>query len=178
MIPRSLILFSGLPGTGKTTLARQTASYFGVPLFAKDRLQSRLRRQGLAERSTPDGYALILDLADEQLGLGLSTILDAVFPMEGFRRHAAAIARRHQAAFRPVYCFCSDRANWQGRMQSRQQYVPDWTPVGWEEVERLEATFQPWATGSALFLDAADDPESNFQAIVQWIRQPPCLIQK
>jgi predicted kinase len=49
------VIFSGLPGTGKTALARQVAGELGIPLFAKDRIQSTLRVRSLAKRETVDG---------------------------------------------------------------------------------------------------------------------------
>lgn len=85
---------SGLPGCGKSTLAREIARRLGIPLFAKDRFQSLLCRNGLAGRGTADGYHLLLDMADEQLSLGVSVVLDAVFPQQGFRQAAAEIAAR------------------------------------------------------------------------------------
>lgn len=167
-LPLSLILFSGLPGCGKTTLARRLAQHFGIPLFAKDRLQSALRRDGLAPRSGPEGYRLILDLAGEQLGLVVSAILDGVFPMPGFRGEAQRLAEQTGARFRAICCFCSDEALWQARMQDRTQYVPGWTPVGWDEVLCLRDVFEPWPPGEALLLDAVQPVENNFARAVQW----------
>lgn len=171
MLAKTLVLFSGLPGCGKTTLARRTAQYFGIPLFAKDRLQSVLRRQALAPRATTDGYRLILDLADEQLSLGISAILDGVFPMAGFRTEAQEIASRHHAQFVVIYCYCSDTALWKQHIQNRVQYVPHWSPVGWDEVEHLQASFEPWPPGKAIFIDAVNDIDSNFTYMIQLLEK-------
>lgn len=170
MLASVLVLFSGLPGCGKTTLARRAAQRFGIPLFAKDRLQARLRQQGLAPRATADGYHLILDLADEQLSLGVSAILDAVFPQAGFRQRARQIASQRQARLGVIYCHCSDLELWKRRFDDRAQYVPDWSPVGWEEVERIRPTFEPWSPDEALFVDAVNDIEGNFARVAGWIQ--------
>ena len=66
-----LILLTGLPGCGKTTLARKLAAHLRVPLFAKDRIQSTLRALNLADRTTEkyqpwdDRQVLRVDAADD-----------------------------------------------------------------------------------------------------------------
>jgi predicted kinase len=165
----TLVLFSGLPGCGKTTLARQVATTLHAPLLAKDRVQ-RVLRDHVPGAAPVDGYRLLLDLADEQLDLGLSVVLDAVFPLAGFRDEAQAVAARHAARFRPVYCYCSDEAVWRARVEARVQYVPGWTPVGWDGVERLRAFYEPWDPAAALFVDALDPPADNLARVLAYLR--------
>ncbi len=166
-----LVLFSGLQGCGKTTLARRVAQSLDIPLFAKDRFQSLLRQHGLAGRATADGYHLMLDMADEQLGLGVSVMLDAVFPLPGYREKAAQIADKHAAQFRPIYCYCSDEVEWRKRLKRRSHlYVPHWSPVGWSEVERFREFFTSWPSDSALFVDAMDSLDDNLAKAVVWIQ--------
>lgn len=165
----TLIVIAGMPGGGKTTMARLVSRRLGIPVFAKDRVQRVLRDHNLAQANTGDGYYVILDMADEQLGLGLSCILDATFPLDHFRTVASEIAQRHKAKFSALYCYCSDDDIWRERMGDRVHYVPGWKPVGWEDVTRMRAYYQPW-NDNALFLDSVRSPEENFPVALDYIQ--------
>ncbi|HUN05111.1 MAG TPA: ATP-binding protein [Aggregatilineales bacterium] len=167
---KTLILFAGMPGSGKTTLARMVSHRLSVPVFAKDRMQRVLRDHHLAAENSGDGYYLILDMADEQLSLGLTVILDATFPLDHFRMVASEIAARHQAKFCALYFHCSDDQEWQRRMNQRVQYVPGWRPVGWSDVMRMRDYYQPW-NNNALTVDSLYPPEHNLPIVLEHIRR-------
>lgn len=164
----TLIIFAGMPGSGKTTLAHMVAEKLRIPILAKDRVQRVLRDRDMADPSSGEGYYLILDLADEQVSLGVSVILDATFPLDHFRTVASDIAARHDARFCAVYCYCSDETVWRARMERRVQYIPGWKPVGWTDVERMRDYYQSWGE-NALAVDSLHPPEENFPLILAHI---------
>jgi predicted kinase len=104
------------------------------------------------------------------LGLGVGVVLDAVFPREEFRLQAGDIAARHGARFCPIHCCCSEAGLWRARMESRVQYVPRWTPVGWDEVRRLQGEYEPWDAGVALFVDAVNPFPENLERVLRRVR--------
>lgn len=169
VIEPTLILFAGMPGSGKTTLARMVAQHLGLPIFSKDRVQRVLRDHHLAAENTGDGYYIILDMADEQLSLGVSVVLDATFPLDHFRMVASETAARHQARLCAFYCYCSDDAVWRERMEGRVQYVPGWKPVGWEDVLRMRQYYQPW-DDNAVLIDSLRGSEDNFAGVLEAIQ--------
>ena len=167
-LPLSLILLSGLPGCGKTTLAHELARRLHTPLFAKDRVQRVLKDQ-ISGTQAIDGYYVLLDLTDEQLALGISVIVDAVFPKSGFRREAEQLAHHYGAHFKPIYCYCSDEHLWKKRMENREQLVKGWTPVDWSEVERLRPLFEPWEDMDILNVDSATPLAANIDLAMRYI---------
>jgi len=166
MTQSKCILFSGLPGSGKTTLARQLAIRLQIPLFSKDTIDRILRDDGLVEGSSLTGYHLLMDLAEQQLSFHISTILDAVFPMQGFRERVASIAQKHDAKLLVIHTYCSDDAVYRQRLTSRVVYHQGWTAKGWEEVERVRSFYQPWEQNAAIFLDAIVPVEENLARIL------------
>lgn len=168
LIDLTLIMFAGMPGSGKTTLARMVSHHLHLPIFSKDRVQRVLRDHHLTAENTGDGYYIILDMADEQLGLGVSVVLDATFPLDHFRMVASETAARHRARLCAFYCTCSDDAVWKARMEGRVQYVPGWKPVGWDDVLRMRQYYQPWGD-NAITIDSLHGAETNFARVLDGI---------
>ena len=87
-----LIVFSGLPGTGKSRLAEAVGRVLGIPVFAKDWLEATLIRSELiaCNQNKPlgsAGYQLLTTLAEPQLMLGQSAVLEALPVQSRFEIH-------------------------------------------------------------------------------------------
>jgi len=85
-----MIVFSGLPGTGKSALAESVGQELGIPVFAKDWLEATLLRCELVPANfkkplASASYELLTTLARRQLMLGQSVILDSVASTESIR---------------------------------------------------------------------------------------------
>src|SRR5687767_3918912 len=97
-----LIIFSGLPGTGKSTLAESVGKDLSIPVFAKDWLEATLVRSDL-KPVTEDkslgfaGYELLTILAERQLMLGQSVILDSVAASQTIRSTWYQLSKQYSA---------------------------------------------------------------------------------
>jgi AAA domain len=105
-----LIVMAGLPGTGKSCIAEAVGRELGSPVFAKDWLEAALRRVGLAQTLETahilgyTGYELLSALAERQLRLGQSAILDSVASTASIRTIWRTLATTYGAAWYVVEC--------------------------------------------------------------------------
>jgi predicted kinase len=99
------IVFSGLPGAGKSSVAEAVGRELAIPVFAKDWLEATLVRcelQPQSEGATGLGYAgyeLLTTLAERQLQLGQSVILDSVAGTESVRAQWRDLAAKYSATW-------------------------------------------------------------------------------
>lgn len=159
------IIFSGLPGTGKSTLAETLGKKLGVPVFAKDWLEATLVRNGLnpvVESKPPKslGYELLTVLAERQLRLGQSVILDSVAGSQNIRNLWQQLSERYHADWRVIECICSDESLHRTRLLDRKRDIPGWHELEWSEVERVKQYYLPWE-GERLVLDLMNSLEEN-----------------
>lgn len=128
---KKLIVFSGLPGTGKSALAEAIGRELGIPVFAKDWLEGVLLRSNVVPAETEKqlgsvGYDLLTVLAERQLRLEQSVILDSVASTISIRNIWRDLAQRYKADWRVIECICSDSAVHRERLEKRQRGIPGW----------------------------------------------------
>lgn len=161
----NLIVFSGLPGTGKSTLAEALGKDLGIPVFAKDWLEATLLRSGLKpireEQSLGYiGYELLTILAERQLMLEQSVILDSVAASQTIRHTWRQLSDKYKAQYRVIECVCSDEQLHRSRLKGRKRDIPGWHELEWSEVERVKCYYSPWE-GDHLVLDMANPFHEN-----------------
>lgn len=152
-----LIIFSGLPGTGKSMLAEAMGRDLGIPVFAKDWLEATLLQSGLKpvseEKSLGSaGYELLTVLAERQFMLGQSVILDSVAGTQTIRSTWRQMSEQYGADWRVIECVCSDETLHRARLQDRTRNITGWHELEWSEVERVKQYYIPWE-GEHLVLD-------------------------
>ena len=163
----TLVIFSGLPGTGKSTLANRLARELRWPLLRIDDVVG-----DVPENAGIDFWdsrvEILLGLAEAQLELGINVIVDSVF-MNKDRYHARAIADQHQAKFRPIYTFVSDEKIWEERITARYIELNHPDVSTWDQVQHQRNHFRAWESQTALFVDAINPFEQNYSEVLRFV---------
>ncbi|GAB4498444.1 MAG: hypothetical protein OHK003_10670 [Anaerolineales bacterium] len=163
-----LVIFSGLPGTGKTTLAKHLARELFISLLCIDDVTGKVPENPTVQ-FWDSKVAVLLGLAERQLEMGLSVIVDSVF-MNTDRHHAQSLARRYEAQFRPIHTFISDEAVWKERIQKRYEESAH-NAADWKQIERQRTHFLNWEPDTALFVDAVAPFEKNHANVLSFVQQ-------
>lgn len=153
----TLYILAGLPGSGKTTLARSLARRVGAAHVRIDTIE-----QGLRELCSIDvegeGYGLAHRVAADILGVGVSVIADSCNPLESTRRAWERVALDAGAAFSNIEIICSDAREHRERIDTRVSTVQGLRLPTWAEVARRE--YHDW-TVERVVLDTAHRTETE-----------------
>jgi len=140
-----LVALSGLPGVGKTTIARALAGAIGGAHLRIDSLETALKRSSLRIDPAEDaGYVAAAAIARDNLGIGLDVVADAVNPVHQSRQLWADTAAATGAVLLNVEIVCSDPGEHRRRVEARRSdlpglEVPDWGAVCSRHYEAWES---------------------------------------
>lgn len=154
---RMLIVLCGLPGTGKSTLARALARDLRAAHLRVDSVEAALLNAGM-NSVTVEGYAALYAVAADQLSVGLPVIVDLVNPVTATRTAWADVAAHACVKLVNVEITCSDPAEHRRRVETRHAdagtHIGRWTSPTWADVQAAAHHYEPWTT-PVLRLDTA-----------------------
>jgi predicted kinase len=148
----TLIVLSGLPGSGKTVLAEAVSRALSVPILSIDSIEAAMWRAGLIKTETGvAAYEVAHALADENLRLRHTVIVDAVNPVEAPRAAWRKLAAKHRVSLKIIECVCSDETIHRGRIEAP---VAGKRELTWARLLQRRAEYEAW-TDPRLVLDTS-----------------------
>lgn len=146
-----LVVFGGLPGTGKTTIAREVARRQGALYLRIDTIEQSIQAGNVSGGEIGvAGYAVAMALAQENLSVGQVVVADAVNPVPEAREAWRNIAAKLPTRLIEIEIVCSDAQEHRQRVEAR---VAAWeaarnattagaSPPTWNDV--LKRHYVPW----------------------------------
>lgn len=160
-----LVVFGGLPGTGKTTIARQTAARWSAAYLRIDAIEQAIRQAGvLAADVGPAGYVVANALAASNLANGLAVVADCVNPVRETREGWRSAAATAGARIIEIEVVCSDRDEHRRRIEARRSDIDGLALPGWQDV--LEREYAPWEEPH-LVIDTAGTTPAQAIALIE-----------
>jgi predicted kinase len=160
-----LLCLSGLPASGKTTLAKRLALELRAVYLRIDTVEQALRTLCRMEVQG-EGYRLSYALARDNLELGLSVVADCCNPIELTRREWAEVARQAKARVVDIEVCCSDAEEHRWRVEHRAGDIEGLALPTWQEV--LDRDYHPWSTARLVLDTAGHSPQESFHQL--WSR--------
>jgi predicted kinase len=138
--PSVLIVFGGLPGTGKTTVSRELTIRLEATYIRIDAIEQTLHAAGLTVGTM--GYAVANGLAAENLKLGRVVIADCINPALASRVGWRQTAFGSSARIVEIELVCSDLTLHRQRAEGRSSDISGQRPPTWDEI--VNRPYEPW----------------------------------
>lgn len=151
-----LIVIGGLPGTGKTALARGLAQALDALHLRIDTIEQALRDAAPdCETLGAAGYVVAFGVAADNLALGRTVIADGVNALASTRAVWRAVGEHARVTVVEVEVICSEATEHRRRVECRSADVPGLQLPTWVEVETR--AYEPWE-GAHMVIDTARQP--------------------
>lgn len=132
-----LIVFSGLPGVGKTTLSQAFIQKHHYCYIRVDEIEFAIQQSAYAPQQIGAvGYEVAFALALSNLKLGNTVVADNVNPVSESRLKWQHVAAQAQVNLIEIEVICSDLAEHQRRIETRISDIKNFRLPNWHAVQQ------------------------------------------
>ena len=164
----TLYIFSGLPGTGKSTLAKGLSTELRCVYLRIDTIEQAIR--DLCDfKVEGEGYRLAYRVAADNLNSGISVISDSCNPIELTRSEWHEVATNSDALFIDIEVICSDKTEHRNRVEKRDSTVPGLKRPTWEQV--LNREYHPWGSNRIVLDTAGKNIAESLQELILLVKK-------
>ena len=167
-----LIVFSGLPGVGKTVIARELARQISAVYLRIDSIEQALRNASTSWEPLNDaGYRVGYAIAEDNLRLGRTVVADSVNPISITRDAWLEVAKRSGVPAAEIEIQCSDRDEHRRRIEARISDIPGLRLPTWQKV--ISREYQPWNRQRVVIDTRVSSVEQNVSRIREVLELHP-----
>lgn len=162
-----LIVFAGLPGSGKSTIVDRVAAATGIPVLSVDPIEEGMHRAGV-EPETARGLAAYLvaaRVAEHLLGLDQRVMIEACNAEPEGRETWDELARRCAMSPFWIEVRCADLSEHRRRLAGRITRYPGVEEPTWEAVQARASGLAEW-DAPRLVIDSTAGIDSNVARLV------------
>jgi predicted kinase len=164
-----IILFCGLPGVGKTSLANELAPLINAIVLSTDKIRRELLSQPTYTKEEKKSIYDVMLLVARYLhnAAGLNCILDATFNTEESRRTAVEkLANVSSEQIYIVECICPEDILI-SRLKARKG---DYSDADIHIYRKMKQVYEPVKERERhIVIDTSQDPKINTEKIKTWI---------
>jgi predicted kinase len=162
-----IVIICGLPGVGKSTLAKNLAPMINSTILSSDKIRKELfpnPTYSSFERKLV--YDIMVILAKYLTEAGCNCILDATFNREDSRLEIREKLHLDDREFQIVECLCPEEVVI-SRLKSRKDEYSDATMDTYKKMKNI---YEPVKSGH-ISVDTVLSPQENSQRIVEAIKR-------
>lgn len=155
-----LIVFSGLPGVGKTTIARELAHRMGAVYLRIDTIEQAIRDcRNIVGPVDETGYWVAYALAEDNLRIGRTVIADSVNPLAITRDAWLQVGKGARVETVEIEVICSDSREHRSRVERRVPEIRGLRLPTWDEV--ISREYHRWDRGHIVIDTASRSVDEN-----------------
>lgn len=165
-----IIVFGGLPGTGKTTIAKEIAPYLDAVYLRIDSIEQTLKN---VQNQTDlligsEGYFIANSIALDNCKLGKNVIIDCVNPLPLTRQIWQDTAEKTNQRLISIELFCSDQHKHRQRVKERESDISGLVPPSWDKI--INRDYIPWDNATIRIDTSVDCVEQIKETILSYIQ--------